>query len=97
MGNDEGSRKVACERGLAGPGSPKYQNALTSSQGGQWIALILLVRCGTVRRRAGRNRRLSSTSKRLSGSVGLICFSLVCHILWFFGGRRDKQPVLGAL
>jgi len=41
MGNDEGSRKVACERGLAGPGSPKYQNPLTSSQGGQWIALML--------------------------------------------------------
>jgi hypothetical protein len=62
MGEAESSRKLSCERGLAGPGSPKNQNPLASCQGVQGIALLRLVRCGMVRRRARRDRRLTLTS-----------------------------------
>jgi hypothetical protein len=81
MGHAESSRKLSCERGLPGSGSPKYQNPLASCQGVQGIALLLLVRCGMVRSPARRDRRLPLTSMWLSASLRLICFSFVCHVL----------------
>jgi hypothetical protein len=44
MRHAESSRKLSCERCLAGTGSPKYQNPLASRQGIQGIALLLFVR-----------------------------------------------------
>jgi high-affinity Fe2+/Pb2+ permease len=79
MGHAESSGNISCERGLAGPGSPEYQNPLASRQGVQGIALLLLVCCQLVRRRARRDRPLPLTSMWLSASLRLISFSFVCH------------------
>jgi hypothetical protein len=47
VGHAEGSRNLACERGLPGPGSPEHEDPLAPCKCVQRIALLLLARSGT--------------------------------------------------